>query len=275
MKVGFIGTGNMGRILIEALLDGKANSPSSMVITNRTKAKALEIKEFYPKVQVKETGKAVAEVSTLIFICVKPHDVHNVIHDITPFLSKEKCIVSITSPISVQQLESKALCSVARIIPSITNRALNGVSLMTFGENCSLNWRNTLQELFAKISKPIEIEDNITRVASDIVSCGPAFFSYLTQRFIDAAVKETKIDKETATILAEEMLIGLGELLRKGFYTLPTLQEKVCVKGGITGVGIEVLEKELGNMFEHVFNATHAKFADEVNQIKKHYDPLP
>lgn len=275
MKVGIIGTGNMGRILIEALLDGKAISSSSMIITNRTKAKALELKEIYPRVHVRETGKAVAEDSTLIFICVKPHDVHNVIHDITPFLSKEKCIVSITSPISVQQLESKASCSVARIIPSITNRALKGVSLMTFGENCDLKWRNTLQELFSKISKPIEIEDNITRVASDIVSCGPAFFSYLTQKFIDAAEKETRIDKETATILAEEMLIGLGELLRKGFYTLPTLQEKVCVKGGITGVGIEVLEKELGNMFEHVFNATHAKFADEVNQIKKHYDPLP
>lgn len=275
MKIGIIGTGNMGRILIEALLDGKATSPSSMVITNRTKTKALEIKESYPELHVKETGKSVAEVSTLIFICVKPNDVHNVIHDITPFLTKEKCIVSITSPISVQQLESVTSCSVARIIPSITNRALTGVSLQTFGKNCDPKWRSTLHELFSYISKPVEIEDNITRVASDIVSCGPAFFSYLTQRFIDAAVKETKIDKETATILAEEMLIGLGELLRKGFYTLPTLQEKVCVKGGITGVGIEVLENELGHMFENLFQATHAKFADELKLIKKHYKALP
>ncbi len=274
MKIGIIGTGNMGRILIEALIDGKGASPSSIFITNRTKTKALEIKENYPEIHVMGTGKAVAEASTLIFICVKPNDVHKVIHDTIPFLAKEKCVVSITSPVNVQQLESITSCSVARIIPSITNRALKGVSLMTFGGNCDLKWRNTLQELFAYISKPIEIEEDITRVSSDIVSCGPAFFSYLTQRFIDAAVKETKIDKETATILAEEMLIGLGELLRKGFYTLPTLQEKVCVKGGITGVGIDVLEKELGDVFEHVFKATHAKFADEVNHIQKHYEPL-
>ena len=275
MNIGVIGTGNMGKIIIEALIDGKAIPPSSIAITNRTLTKALEIKESYPKVHVEETGRAVAEVSSLIFICVKPKDVHKVIDDITPFLTKEKCVVSITSPISVQQLESKVACSVARIIPSITNRALSGVSLFTFSENCELKWKDTLEGLFTKISKPIEIEENITRVSSDIVSCGPAFFSFLTQKFIDAAVKETKIDKETATVLAEEMLIGLGELLRKGYYTLPTLQEKVCVKGGITGVGIEIMENELGQMFEHLFQATHAKFADEVKHIKKHYEALP
>ena len=108
-------------------------------------------------------------------------------------------------------------------------------------------------------------------MASDIVSCGPAFYSYLTQRFIQAAVHETKIDQETATILASEMLIGLGELLRKGYYTLPTLQDKVCVKGGITGEGIKVLENEIGDMFEKVFQATHLKFEDDLAKIKEQY----
>ncbi|MSO01218.1 pyrroline-5-carboxylate reductase dimerization domain-containing protein, partial [Bacillus paralicheniformis] len=145
--------------------------------------------------------------------------------------------------------------SSARVIPSITNRALAGVSLVTYGDHCSKEWQESIQWLFEQISVPTIIEEKITRVASDIVSCGPAFFSYLTQRFIDAAVKETKIDNDTATKLASEMLIGLGELLRQGHYTLPTLQEKVCVKGGVTGEGIKVLEKEIGDMFEHLFQA--------------------
>ena len=32
MKIGMIGTGNMGRILIEALIEGKAIAPSSMLL---------------------------------------------------------------------------------------------------------------------------------------------------------------------------------------------------------------------------------------------------
>jgi competence protein ComER len=271
LKIGIIGTGNMGRILTEALMDGKAVSPASMTITNRTIAKALDIKKEYKDVNVAENGRQVAEKSSLIFICVKPHDIHKVIKDISPFLSKEKCIVSITSPISVDQLESVAPCSVARAIPSITNRALSGVSLLTFGKKCDEEWKSILQNLFEAISTPVHIDENITRVSSDIVSCGPAFFAYLTQRFIQAAVKETEIDEKTATILAEQMLIGMGDLMKKGFYTLPTLQDKVCVKGGITGEGIKVLEERLGDVFEHLFQATHAKFNEDLEQVKEHY----
>lgn len=217
MKIGIIGTGNMGRILTEAFLDGGAVSPASMTITNRTVAKAKEIKETHQEITVVNNAREAAHRSSLIFICVKPHDVYNVVQDILPFLSEDKCVVSITSPISVQQLESIVPCSAARAIPSITNRALSGVSLLSFGEQCSEQWKGELNKLFESISTPVFIEEAITRVSSDIVSCGPAFFSYLTQRFINAAVAETEIDNETATKLAGEMLIGLGELLKKVF----------------------------------------------------------
>lgn len=264
MEVGIIGTGNMGTILIEAMLNANAISPSSMTVTNRTKAKALVLKDIFPQINVLDNAIEVARRSNLLFICVKPLDMYTMLQQIKPVLTKDQCIVSITSPITVENLESELNCSVARIIPSITNRALSGVSLFTFGDNCSEKWKTELWELFDQISVPVEIEEKIIRVSSDIVSCGPAFFSYLAQRFIEAAVKETKIEKETATKLASEMLIGLGELLKKGYYTLPTLQDKVVVKGGITGEGIKVLEAELGDVFEHIFQATHRKFDEDI-----------
>lgn len=271
MKVGIIGTGNMGRILVEALLDGKAISPSSMFITNRTIAKAFDIRQTYPEIIVENNAEEIAKKAELIFICVKPHDVFSCIQHIIPYLTQSHCVVSITSPISVEQLESILPCSTARAIPSITNRALSGVSLLTFGEKCAPFWKEALTELLGHISTPMEIEEEITRVASDIISCGPAFFSYLTRRFIEAAVRETRIDEETATKLASEMLIGLGSLLEKDFYTLPTLQEKVCVKGGITGEGIKILENELGEVFEHLFQATHSKFNEDIEGTKKQF----
>lgn len=271
MKIGIIGTGNMGRILAEALIDGNAVSPSSMMITNRTIAKALDIQKIYPGLAIGQNAIEVAENSDAIFICVKPHNMLDVLERINPVLNKDKCIISITSPISVEQIERKVDCSVMRIIPSITNRALAGVSLFTYGTRCSSEWRNALNALFKKVSVPVEIEENVTRVASDIVSCGPAFFSHLVQSFISAAVKETEIDQETATVLASEMLIGLGELLSKNHYTLPTLQEKVCVKGGITGEGIKVLDSETGDMFEKIFKATHKKFEEELVKVQEQF----
>lgn len=271
MKIGIIGTGNMGRILTEALIDSKAISPSSMFITNRTISKAQEIQNTFPEVLVLSSAIEVVKQAELIFVCVKPINMFDVFQQIVPYLKKDQCVVSITSPISVDQLESVLPCSTARAIPSITNRAFAGVSLLSFGERCAPLWKKWLTELLQNISTPLPIEEDITRVASDIVSCGPAFFSYLTQRFINAAVTETKIDQDTATKLASEMLIGLGELLRKEIYTLPSLQEKVCVKGGITGEGIKILEKELGDVFEHLFKATHLKFEEDLEETKKQF----
>lgn len=267
MKIGIIGTGNMGRILVEALIDGNAILPSSMVITNRTKQKAIVLKDKYNLLRVGENAAEVASQSDLVFICVKPHDVYKILDEINPQLNPKKCIISITSPINTSQIETKVACSVVRVIPSITNRALAGVSLLTYGENCSEDWKTLVANLFTKISIPVTIDENITRVASDIVSCGPAFFSYLLQRFILAAVNETEIDVDTATVMASEMIVGLGELLRQGHYTLPSLQEKVCVKGGITGEGIKILESELGDVFEHLFQATHQKFHDDLQMV--------
>ena len=118
----------------------------------------------------------------------------------------------------------------------------------------------------------MEIDEDNTRVASDIVSCGPAF-CYLLQKFIRASVKETGIDEGLATELASEMLIGMGALIEKNYYTLPALQEKVSVKGGITGEGINVLENHpIEEIFQNLFRATHKKFQEEVHEINKQYN---
>ncbi|PMC39697.1 late competence protein ComER [Bacillus sp. UMB0899] len=274
MNVGFIGTGNMGRILIESFVESGAVRPSFIYMTNRTNSKAVAIKEIYPKTNVMETADEVVKRSDLIFICVKPLDIHPLLKKLDYLLSPNKCIVSITSPLSVEQLESLVDCQVARAIPSITNRAFSGVSLLTFGNSCHKESQRTIEELFEQISNPVQIEDDITRVSSDIVSCGPAFFSYLLQRFVDGAVAETNISKDQAVILASEMIIGMGKLLETELYTLPTLQDKVCVKGGVTGKGIEVLVENVGDMFEKIFQATHKKFDEDLEEVSEQFSKI-
>jgi len=271
MNVGFIGTGNMGRILIEAFLEARVLSPSSMYITNRTIEKAKSIEEKYPNIQVCLSADELVKYVDYIFICVKPLDIHPLLLRLREQLNENQCLISITSPISVEQIESIVHCQVARVIPSITNRALSGVSLLTLGDRCKEETKTTIEKMFSAISNPIYIENNITRVASDIVSCGPAFFSFLLQKFVDAAVKETEISKEQAIQLASKMFIGLGKLLESGHYTLPTLQEKVCVKGGVTGEGIKVLESETGELFVHLFRSTHAKYFEDINEVVEQF----
>lgn len=274
MNIGIIGTGNMGTILVESFIESRAVTPSNLYITNRSLEKAEKLKTIYPTLHVLPNAEEVAATSDIIFVCLKPLDIFPLLSKLSPLLNQNQCIVSITSPISVEQLQEVVNCNVARIIPSITNRALTGVSLITFSSTCSEELQKQLKELFNNISSPVLIEDKITRVASDIVSCGPAFFTYLVRRFITSAVEETEISEQQATELASGMLIGLGELLKKGVFTLPTLQEKVCVKGGVTGEGIKVLESELGDIFNHVFIKTHEKYYEDIKEVTEQLEDM-
>ncbi|WP_059102684.1 late competence protein ComER [Shouchella shacheensis] len=267
MKVGFIGTGSMGTMLIESLLDSKALLQEDIRIINRTPSKAEALKNEYPAIAIASSIEEVARTSEVLFLCVKPPEMPEVLKELAPLLEPTQTVISITSPVSVEALDSELPCKTARIIPSILNRASSGSTLISYGRRCKKADKERLRELVAFISEPLEIEENITRVSSDIVSCGPAFFSYLAQRFIDGAVNETEITREDATTLATSMLIGLGKLLEEGHYTLPALQQRVCVPGGITGVGIAVLEEELGDGFDELFKKTHEKFAAEKKKL--------
>lgn len=267
MAIGFIGTGSMGSMLVESLIDAQAVEQNDIVVINRSVAKSEALKNIFPKVTIAFTLEELVKKCTWLFICVKPKDMPNLFKELAPLVDTDQLAISITSPVSIADLDSALPCKSCRAIPSILNRAHSGSMLLSFGEKCSPKDRESLTQLISSISKPIHIEEQITRVSSDIVSCGPAFFSYLAQRFIEGAVSQTAITEEEATELTTSMLIGLGKLLEQEHYTLPTLQKRVCVPGGITGVGIEVLEQMVGSGFNELFKQTQKKYLDEKEKL--------
>lgn len=263
----------MGTILTEAFIESKAVNPSSITITNRTIEKAFNIKKNHPELEVTKQLTGAVMNKDFIFVCVKLLDIYPLLKELSPLLTEQQTIVIITSPVHPEQLQEIVSCQTARLIPSITNRALSGASLLTFGSSCSVTTKTALRQLASCISTPIEIHHSITRAASDIVSCGPAFISFLVQEMIEAAVEETDISKEEATTLSEDMLVGLGRLIEKRLYTLPTLQDKVCVKGGVTGEGIKALEAGVQDMFHRLFQNTHEKFDEDLEAVAQQYPP--
>lgn len=268
MKWGIIGTGNMGSMLTTSLIESGAVLEENLTIFNRTRKKAEVLQKEFPKINIAKNLSTIQFESDILFICVKPHHYKEIIDALDGSWTKEQCLVSITSPVAVDQLEKATPCQVARIVPSITNHAWAGVSLFTFGSRINEKNRQLLKATFQHISTPIEVEEEHIRVASDIVSCGPAFISYLLSQWIAAAGDVAGLPEKKATALTENMMVGLGELLAQKIMTLEELMEKVTVKGGVTGEGLQALEDDIGLLFHRMFEATQAKHKED----KKHID---
>jgi len=268
MKVGFIGIGSMGTILIEAFIQSGALEPGRIMASNRSRHKAVCLAERYPGITVAEDNREIAIHNQVIFICVKPHEYKNVIEDIRPYVTSEQIVVSITSPVLIRHLEDLLPCKIAKIIPSITNYARSGASLCMYSERLTQSDREMLESLFGKISTPHIIDEKYTRVTSDLSSCGPAFLCYFIEQFVDAAVEISGIPREEACKLASDMMLGTAKLLVEQHFTLSSLQGKVRVPGGITSEGLNLMQSYMDGMFERLICATHAKYESDLTKIE-------
>lgn len=270
MRIGFIGTGSMGSLLIEALLNADAVGAENMSITNRTRKKAQILGKRFPGLDVADTNRDVAQKCDWVFLCVKPTEYKAVLQDIRSVMNSNKLLISITSPVMIRHLEDHLDCKVMKMIPSITNHVHSGVTLCMFGERMTDTDKTSVEKMLAKISLPVLIPEQFARVSSDLSSCGPAFLAYFIEHFIEAAVNETGLPAEEANFLASEMVLGTGRLLTTGRYRFSpsAVRESVSVPGGITFEGLRMMEKRLDGMFEELIQATHAKYDNEKEKIE-------
>ncbi|ASA23657.1 late competence protein ComER [Paenibacillus donghaensis] len=267
MKVGFIGTGSMGSLLIDAFLSSGALAPCDVLASNRSPGKLLQLAERHPGLSICGSNKETAAGSDIVFLCVKPMEFKTLTDEIAASLRREQIVVSITSPVQLRHLEAVLPSKIAKVIPSITHRVKSGTSLCIFGNRMNKEDRRTLLQLLSFIGVPAEILETHTRIASDFSSCGPAFLSYFIERWIEAAVEATGIEEQLVSRLAGEMLLGTGKLLTEGDFTPQELQERVAVRGGITAEALNHLRISLEGVFERLITTTHDKYDEDVERL--------
>jgi competence protein ComER len=267
MRIGFIGAGSMGSLLIGAFIRAGTMQAEHIVVSSRTPSKAATLADQYPGLLVAASNKHAVLGADYIFLCVKPLDFRAVLDDISAVLSPEQTVISITSPVKISQLEDRIPCKIAKIIPSVVNAVGSGATLVMWGSRLTAQDKEALLQLLSTISRPVEIQEEEVRAASDLSSCGPAFLAYLLEQLIDAAVMEAGMDRQTATILACEMMLGTSRLLLEYPCTPSELQSRVSVPGGITAAALEVLRKSTRGAFRQVLHTTHAKYAEDLERV--------
>lgn len=267
MNVGFIGTGTMGSLLIEAFIASGALTPAQIAISNRTFAKAQALADRYSGMRAEKTNAGAACGCDIIFLCIKPHEFKTAVDDLKPVIRPHQIIVSITSPVLISHLEGELDCKIAKVIPSITNYVWSGASLCIYGQTMQEEDKTKLESLLSHISEPLQIDESYTRIVSDLSSCGPAFISFLLEQFVDAAVDETGIGRDEALRVASAMLLGTGLLLTEGGLTPAEVQERVAVPGGITAKALSLLRRETDGVFNQLVRTTHSKFKEDLKKV--------
>ena len=86
MKVGIIGYGSMGKMLLEKLSSNSDLIDGKLFVANRSYEKIADLAEMYNLCQ---DNREIATLVDILFICVRPIDMKNVLEEIKSCLRKE------------------------------------------------------------------------------------------------------------------------------------------------------------------------------------------
>lgn len=252
MKLGFIGTGNMAKALIEGF------NYSEVYVSNKTEEKALEVcKKF--SANFCKTNIEVCEKADIIFLCVKPNTYKEVLTEISPYI-EDKIIVSIAAGITIDFIKqvTQDKCKVVRTMPNTPAQVLCGMTGICFDDKILKSEQEIILNLFKKVGSVLEILEEQMHGVVALSGSSPAY-AYM---FIDALAKagvELGFDYEQAVLLASSSLMGASKMVLQTGISPEVLTKNVCSKGGTTIEGVAILENKLDRLLMDTAKAVYKK----------------
>ena len=116
MRVGIIGYGSMGKMLLEKLSLNSDLVDGKLYVANRSYEKIADLAEEY---RLCQNNQEIATLVDILFICVRPIDMKNVLEEIKNCLRKEQIIVSLNGSITFEQIEGICKNKIVKAIPSV------------------------------------------------------------------------------------------------------------------------------------------------------------
>jgi competence protein ComER len=251
-QIGIIGTGSMGSMLVRSFIRSGAARPDAILAFNRTAAK-LQALAAETGIRCGRDNREVAADADVVFLCVRPSEVRDVLCELRNELSSGKVLVSIAAGVSLEDLQAWTEARVVRVIPALTSEVLKGASLVAFGDRATPSDRETVLSLLNAIGRAVEVEEEDFEILTLLTSCGPAFIAALMEEFAAAAVRQGGVRPDLAGLLVKETLTGTAGLLRDTDFD--RLIARVATPGGVTEKGVAVIREKGPGMFDEMVRA--------------------
>lgn len=238
LKIGIIGTGNMGSAIIKGLSSGK--SLGSIMIYDIDKTKLSEINSE-SEIIISDSIDLIINFSTILILAVKP----DVVVSIASTLSKYKGIaVSIAAGISISTIKNKAGDNV-KIVRAMPNTPVNtgqGMTVISPSENISADEIEQVKSIFLSVGEVLVMDEKHMNAVTAISGSGPAYIFTLIQAMADAGVK-LGIPRAESLLLAGQTILGSAKMFLDKKENPIMLRDKVTSPGGTTIAALHILEK--------------------------------
>ncbi|MBE6649921.1 MAG: pyrroline-5-carboxylate reductase [Ruminococcaceae bacterium] len=254
--IGFIGCGNMGGAIAEAV--SKASTGTEVWLSDPC---AKKVNELSSKIGAKPSdNQEISKNADIIFLAVKPQVIGDVINEIKDTISDSVLIVSMAAGVSMSKIEGffERNISLIRIMPNTPVSVGEGMILYDTNSLVSSELEEFFTTVMSKAGKLDKIAEKLIDAASALSGCGPAFVYMFIEALADGGVA-CGLPRDKALAYATQTLLGSSKLLAETNKHPGELKDAVCSPGGSTIMGVKALEN--GSLRGTVINAVSEAFA--------------
>ena len=257
VKVGLIGYGSMGSMLVSALIMSGTLTPDEIIVSTRTKSKLDALKNQWSNINIARDNTEVAKQAKYIFVCVKALEMKDVILEIRSCLAPGSIIVSTAGAVKLRYIEELSHVKAVKLIPSITSEVYSGISLICFGNDLAKADTEFIETILNSISRVKIVNEADIGFATELTSCMPGFIAEIFKEMSDSAkLYESSLADHEIDEMIISTLYGTAKLLFEKRLSFDDTVSRVATKGGITEEGTKVLDSGLPAVFNEMFEVT-------------------
>lgn len=243
MKIGFIGTGNMGTAIIKGYINKDA-AAASRIFAFDTDTKKLESLASELKIGGCKTTEELVKSSDLIMLSIKPNIYAKVLEEIKAYITDKHIIVSMGAGISISYIESciGKPVKIIRIMPNTP--AMVNESMTAICKNKAITDQEFTEfyKMITSIGLAEVVEEKLIDAVIGISGSSPAYIYMFIEAMADGAVLEG-MPRSQAYKFAAQALIGSAKMVLETGMHPGELKDMVCSPGGATIEAVKVLEK--------------------------------
>jgi len=242
-RVAVLGAGKMGGILLKALLEKRLLARKGTVATvqHEERARALSKQLGIP---VSTDNLSAVRGADIVFICVKPQVVEDVIEQIRPNISRKQLVISVAASVPTSQIED-ALGSEVPVIRAMPNTPCAqgvGMTALCKGKFATAKHMDMAGTLFSVVGRTVAVDEKHMDAVTGLSASGPAYIYIILESLAEAGVK-VGLPRDIATLLAAQTTLGAATVVLETGDHPALLKDAVTTPAGCTIDGILELEE--------------------------------
>ncbi|WP_062383164.1 pyrroline-5-carboxylate reductase [Demequina iriomotensis] len=239
-SVAVIGGGVMGGTLITAMK--VAGWPgASITVANRGAAKREALVEAHG---IRATADAVEAVAGagIVVLAVKPQQMGDVLAEIADALEPGVLVVTVAAALPASFYESRlpAGTPVVRTMPNTPSIVGRGATSVSAGAHATEEHLAVAETMLRATGLVVRVPEDLIDAVVAVAGSAPAYFFAITEALTEAGVMQG-LDRDLATLLAQQTFTGAAQLLAESGDTPQELRRRVSSPGGVTLAALEAM----------------------------------